>query len=180
MGALPVVASPIMAGSPPYSLRVPADHQGRRAAGLRVHHLRRGHRVGCVRGVPPTAGTGWQVPAYTFPEHREDLAVLRVVCRNGFSLDLADLFFNDLLAAVDNLKQEAGDFHAERPRRLPPLITDTGEGPGQRMLIARAMTRAARARDTIDSTTIISLAQTRTADTSVGLNARAVLNDRTR
>ena len=52
---------------------------------------------------------GWQVPAYTFPENREDLAVLRVVCRNGFSLDLADLFFNDLLAAVDNLKQEAGD-----------------------------------------------------------------------
>ena len=52
---------------------------------------------------------GWQVPAYTFPENREDLAVLRVVCRNGFSLDLADLFFNDLLAAVDNLKREAGD-----------------------------------------------------------------------
>ena len=50
----------------------------------------------------------------------------------------------------------------------------------QRMLIARAITRAARASDTIDSKTIISLAQTRTADTSVGLNARAVLNDRTR
>src|SRR6476660_3740725 len=51
---------------------------------------------------------GWQVPAYTFPEHREDLAVLRVVCRNGFSLDLADLFFKDLLAAVDDLNSEAG------------------------------------------------------------------------
>jgi hypothetical protein len=36
--------------------------------------------------------------------------------------------------------------------------------------------QAARAGDTVDSTTIISLAQTRTADTSVGLNARAVLN----
>jgi len=31
-----------------------------------------------------------------------------VVCRNGFSLDLADLFFKDLLAAVDNLNSEAG------------------------------------------------------------------------
>ncbi len=51
---------------------------------------------------------GWQVPAYTFPEHREDLAVLRVVCRNGFSLDLADLFFKDLLTAVDDLNSEAG------------------------------------------------------------------------
>ena len=26
---------------------------------------------------------GWQVPAYTFPEQGEDLAMLRVVCRNG-------------------------------------------------------------------------------------------------
>ena len=51
---------------------------------------------------------GWQVPAYTFPENREDLAVLRVVCRNGFSLDLAYLFFKDLLSAVDTLNEEAG------------------------------------------------------------------------
>jgi len=50
---------------------------------------------------------GWQVPAYTFPEHREDLAVLRVVVRNGFSLDLADLFFKDLLAAVKDLNTDS-------------------------------------------------------------------------
>jgi glutamate decarboxylase len=46
---------------------------------------------------------GWQVPAYTFPENRQDLAVLRVVCRNGFSRDLADLFLADLKAAVRGL-----------------------------------------------------------------------------
>jgi glutamate decarboxylase len=46
---------------------------------------------------------GWQVPAYTFPENRQDLAVLRVVCRNGFSHDLADLFLADLRAAVQGL-----------------------------------------------------------------------------
>jgi hypothetical protein len=34
--------------------------------------------------------------------------VLRVVCRNGFSLDLADWFFKDLLAGVNDLNQEAG------------------------------------------------------------------------
>ena len=34
--------------------------------------------------------------------------MLRVVCRNGFSLDLADLFFKDLLAAVDDLNEDAG------------------------------------------------------------------------
>ncbi len=50
---------------------------------------------------------GWQVPAYTFPENREDLAVLRVVCRIGFSLDLADLFFNELKAAVASLDEDA-------------------------------------------------------------------------
>jgi glutamate decarboxylase len=31
---------------------------------------------------------GWQVPAYTFPENRPDLAVLRVVVRRGFTHDM--------------------------------------------------------------------------------------------
>ena len=48
---------------------------------------------------------GWQVPAYTFPENRQDLAALRVVCRNGFSHDLADLFLNDLRGAVRSLDE---------------------------------------------------------------------------
>ncbi len=47
---------------------------------------------------------GWQVPAYTFPANREDLAVLRVVCRNGFSQDLADDFLSDLKRSVDELQ----------------------------------------------------------------------------
>ena len=64
----------------------PADHPRRRAAGLRVHDHGAGHRLGRLRGVPRgCASDGWQVPAYTFPADREDLAVLRVVCRNGFS-----------------------------------------------------------------------------------------------
>jgi glutamate decarboxylase len=46
---------------------------------------------------------GWQVPAYTFPENRTDLAVLRVVCRNGFSRDLADVFLADLRDVVKHL-----------------------------------------------------------------------------
>jgi glutamate decarboxylase len=50
---------------------------------------------------------GWQVPAYTFPENRQDLAVLRIVCRNGFSHDLADLFLADLRAAVRSLDELA-------------------------------------------------------------------------
>jgi glutamate decarboxylase len=39
---------------------------------------------------------GWQVPAYTFPENLTDMAVLRIVVRNGFSMDLAGIFLNDL------------------------------------------------------------------------------------
>jgi glutamate decarboxylase len=39
---------------------------------------------------------GWLVPAYTFPENLTDMAVIRVVIRNGFTKDLADLFLSDL------------------------------------------------------------------------------------
>jgi glutamate decarboxylase len=48
--------------------------------------------------------SGWLVPAYTFPANREDLSVLRVVCRNGFSVDLADLFIEDLSRLVPQLR----------------------------------------------------------------------------
>ncbi len=44
---------------------------------------------------------GWLVPAYTMPPKREDLAVLRVVVRNGFSHDMAELFLRDLGTAID-------------------------------------------------------------------------------
>jgi glutamate decarboxylase len=50
---------------------------------------------------------GWQVPAYTFPEDREDLSVVRIVCRNGFSHDLADILLADLRAAVDHLNNDS-------------------------------------------------------------------------
>jgi len=38
---------------------------------------------------------GWQVPAYTFPANLEDMSVMRIVIRNGFSMDLADLLLDD-------------------------------------------------------------------------------------
>jgi glutamate decarboxylase len=50
---------------------------------------------------------GWTVPAYTFPENRQDLAVIRIVCRNAFSHDLADLLICDVRAAVEVLKHHA-------------------------------------------------------------------------
>ncbi|GGY44150.1 glutamate decarboxylase [Streptomyces omiyaensis] len=50
---------------------------------------------------------GWLVPAYTFPAHREDLSVLRVVCRNGFSADLAGLFIEDLGRLLPELRRQS-------------------------------------------------------------------------
>jgi glutamate decarboxylase len=39
---------------------------------------------------------GWQVPAYTFPEDMTDTAVMRIVIRNGFSMDLGNLLLDDM------------------------------------------------------------------------------------
>ncbi|MGS2643695.1 glutamate decarboxylase [Streptosporangium sp. LJ11] len=49
---------------------------------------------------------GWLVPAYTFPRNRTDLAVLRVVVRNGFSHDLADLLLEDLRRVLPRLEAQ--------------------------------------------------------------------------
>ena len=46
---------------------------------------------------------GWQVPAYTMPTGAEDISVLRVVVREGFSADLARSLGEDLHAVLDNL-----------------------------------------------------------------------------
>jgi glutamate decarboxylase len=39
---------------------------------------------------------GWLVPAYTFPENRQDLSVLRVVVRAGMHLEMADELLDHL------------------------------------------------------------------------------------
>jgi len=56
---------------------------------------------------------GWQVPAYTFPKNREDLAALRVVVRRGFSHDLADLLLDDLKRQLPRLEGTAPKASAE-------------------------------------------------------------------
>jgi glutamate decarboxylase len=55
---------------------------------------------------------GWQVPAYTFPENLTDMAVMRIVIRNGFSMDLANLLLDDIRAHVRMLEHN--------PQRQPP------------------------------------------------------------
>jgi len=59
---------------------------------------------------------GWLVPAYTFPEDLTGTAVIRVVIRNGFTPDLADLFLADLDRHWRTL--------AAHPNDCPPLVPE--------------------------------------------------------
>jgi glutamate decarboxylase len=54
---------------------------------------------------------GWQVPAYTFPENRTDLAVLRVVVRRGFTHDMADLLLADVKRQLKRLEKQSAPAH---------------------------------------------------------------------
>jgi glutamate decarboxylase len=60
---------------------------------------------------------GWQVPAYTMPENATDIAVLRVVVREGFSMDLARALRDDTVTALTQLDElkPAGHFDELQP-----------------------------------------------------------------
>ncbi len=51
---------------------------------------------------------GWQVPAYTLPANLQDTAVLRIVIRNGFGHDLAQLLARDLRTVITHLTDLGG------------------------------------------------------------------------
>jgi glutamate decarboxylase len=61
---------------------------------------------------------GWLVPAYTFPENRTDLSVLRVVVRAGMSHDMADLFLDDLRKQTAALESLASPLPGRHPSEL--------------------------------------------------------------
>jgi len=64
---------------------------------------------------------GWLVPAYTLPENMQDTAVLRIVVRNGFSRDLAELLVSDLRTQVQVLEAAAHE-----PVQLLPSAQRSG------------------------------------------------------
>ncbi|MCW2968426.1 MAG: glutamate decarboxylase, partial [Solirubrobacteraceae bacterium] len=59
---------------------------------------------------------GWIVPAYPMPAGMEDVHVLRVVVRNGFSRDLAGLLVRDLRAVMKALREGSGKRLTAGPR----------------------------------------------------------------
>ena len=60
---------------------------------------------------------GWQVPAYPMPADIQDLTVMRVVFRNGVSIDLTRLLVADITASIQFLDARSG------PTR--PAVTPT-------------------------------------------------------
>ena len=48
---------------------------------------------------------GWLVPAYTFPENRQDLSVLRIVVRSGMHRDMADQLLDALREKTEILEK---------------------------------------------------------------------------
>ena len=59
---------------------------------------------------------GWLVPAYAFPENRQDLSVLRVVIRAGMTHEMADLLLDDLREQTDFLESLDAPLPSERKR----------------------------------------------------------------
>jgi len=57
--------------------------------------------------------SGWLVPAYTLPPALDDRSVLRVVVRNGFSRDMAQLFANSVHECVTQLHRRSNGQAAE-------------------------------------------------------------------
>jgi glutamate decarboxylase len=47
---------------------------------------------------------GWLVPAYTFPENRQDLSVLRIVIRAGMTMEMADNLLDHLRELTEFLE----------------------------------------------------------------------------
>ncbi|CAA2159911.1 Glutamate decarboxylase alpha [Methylobacterium brachiatum] len=48
---------------------------------------------------------GWQVAAYTMLPNIEDVVVMRVLVRHGFSRDMADLLLEDVKRSIDHLQK---------------------------------------------------------------------------
>lgn len=67
---------------------------------------------------------GWIVPAYKMAPDAEDVAVLRIVVREGLSLDMAGELVNDIRFAIDHLADRSG-------AALPPVTKPAGTAAGR-------------------------------------------------
>jgi glutamate decarboxylase len=61
---------------------------------------------------------GWIVPAYTLPANADQISVLRIVVKENFSRDMAEILTREVQEAL-GAAREHGTAHSERPRRRP-------------------------------------------------------------
>ena len=69
---------------------------------------------------------GWQVPAYPMPADIEDMTVMRVVVRNGVSMDLTRLLLDDMRRRGGVLRRAVRPDAQGRDQegRVPPLTPE--------------------------------------------------------
>lgn len=48
---------------------------------------------------------GWQVPAYAMPESMSDVIIMRLVIRQGTSMDMADLLIDNMRVSIERLNE---------------------------------------------------------------------------
>ena len=61
-------------------------------------------------------GRGWLIPAYTLPPNNEEEAILRIVIREGFSKDMANLFIEDLKKVLNHFENQPNHIVKEPPK----------------------------------------------------------------
>jgi len=64
---------------------------------------------------------GWIVPAYRLPENAQDVAVMRIVIRENFSLDLVGALFDDIMGAYSTLEHSAAETQQKREAQVTLL-----------------------------------------------------------
>ena len=63
---------------------------------------------------------GWILPAYTLPKNAENLALMRVVVKENFSQEMADMLFDDIMKACEVLEG------SKKEKHKPERSTDEG------------------------------------------------------
>ncbi len=61
---------------------------------------------------------GWLVPAYAMPKNREDLVVQRIVVKNGFSFDMAEMLLADIKSALEYFEAKKGHKKVSVPKHF--------------------------------------------------------------
>jgi glutamate decarboxylase len=75
---------------------------------------------------------GWLGPSYSLPENLEDMDVIRIVIRNGFSHDMGRFLLRDIQQTIDAFAK------LERPlQRVNEHLFTTRRSPAPRRAVGR-------------------------------------------